>query len=284
MEFVEIGRPDVPADIGTTLSIPVGAVPYSRGQVDRVYAIGKYEVSADQVMKANSEGNLGISYNWNGAQPAGGIGWFEAAKFVNWLNTYKGFQPAYKTDPNHWSGFGVWTSGETGYDSANLFRNSEAKFFLPSADEWYKAAFSSPSGNWYDYTTGSNSPPISVVSGTATGTEVYGLGPYAEPAEITQAGGLSPWGTMAQGGNIWEITESSFDGTNNDIEEQRIKFGSSYVDDNVVHMSSAGQYIDSSIVMESRNVGFRIAMVPEPSSLSLLLAGGAVLMAGRRRG
>ena len=31
------------------------------------------------------------------------------------------------------------------------------------------------------------------------------------------------------------------------------------------------------------NTGFRIAMVPEPSSLSLLLAGGAVFAAARRR-
>ena len=30
-------------------------------------------------------------------------------------------------------------------------------------------------------------------------------------------------------------------------------------------------------------IGFRVAMIPEPSSLSLLLAGGLVALAGRRK-
>jgi hypothetical protein len=34
---------------------------------------------------------------------------------------------------------------------------------------------------------------------------------------------------------------------------------------------------------EALNVGFRVAMVPEPSSLSLLVLGGVIVALGRRK-
>jgi len=40
-------------------------------------------------------------------------------------------------------------------------------------------------------------PPASVVSGTSPNTAVYKLPISTGPADITQAGGLSPFGTMA---------------------------------------------------------------------------------------
>ena len=49
----------------------------------------------------------------------------------------------------------------------NLFRNRQAKYFLPSANEWYKAAYYDPVvGVYWDYPTGSNSPPVAVPGGT----------------------------------------------------------------------------------------------------------------------
>jgi len=64
------------------------------------------------------------------------------------------------------------------YNAANPFRNSNAYYFLPSEDEWYKAAYYDPNANggaggYWNYATGSDSAPTAVASGTTSGTAVY---------------------------------------------------------------------------------------------------------------
>ena len=182
------------------------------------YNMGKYEVSRDMVTKANSAGGLGITladmtpFGGNGAnRPATGVSWNEAARFVNWLNTSQGFSTRpinsrlsrAKLATTRITNIELWVSGDAGYNPNNLFRNSLAQYFLPSVDEWYKAAYYDPtSGVYYDYPTGSDSAPTAVASGTAAGTAVYGQAVATGPADITLAGGLSPYGTMGQGGNV----------------------------------------------------------------------------------
>ena len=54
----------------------------------------------------------------------------------------------------------LWTVSDAGYNPNNLYRNSLARYFLPSVDEWYKAAYYDPtSGVYYNYPTGSDSVP-----------------------------------------------------------------------------------------------------------------------------
>src|SRR4029079_18622627 len=87
MEFVPIGSPGNVADTDTASPSPNpgGAVSYS-------YSLGKFEVSEDMIGKANAIGGLGITIDARGPdQPATSVNWFEAAKFVNWLNTSQGF-------------------------------------------------------------------------------------------------------------------------------------------------------------------------------------------------
>ena len=125
------------------------------------------------ITKANALGGLGITKDTRGSdKPATGISWFEAARFVNWLNTSKGAAPAYKFDAA--GNFQLWSEMDAGYNPANRFRNTQAAYFLPSADEWYKAAFYDPTnGSYWNYPTGSNSPPTPVPSSTSPGTAVY---------------------------------------------------------------------------------------------------------------
>jgi len=275
MDFVTIGNPGNAAD--TTGS------PNPAGSVDYTYSIGKYEVSREMIDKANSAGVLGITYSSyqssRGNQPAGGISWVEAAKFVNWLNTSTGSQAAYKFDGS--GNIQLWSSTEAGYNANNLFRNNLAKFFLPSTDEWYKAAYGSPGGTWYNYPTGNDVIPSRVAGGTDANTAVYN---YTGSADINNAGGLSAWGTMAQGGNVWEWNETAFDGINDTARENRvIRGGSSF------YLYEIG--LDSSHLLSGiptglpvDDWGFRVASsIPEPSSLSMLGLGGVVLVLGRRR-
>ncbi|NBS50314.1 MAG: hypothetical protein EBS97_06900, partial [Verrucomicrobia bacterium] len=252
MEFVTIGNPNNAADT-TGAPNPVGAVAYT-------YNLGKYEVSRDMVNKANTAGGLGLTLGdlsgagGNGVnRPATGIDWYEAAKFVNWLNTSKGYPAAYKFDGN--GNFQVWSSGDAGYQANNPYRNSRAPYSLPSRDEWYKGAYGSPGGTWYDYPTQSNSAPTSATSGTTTGTAVYGT---TGPADITSAGGLSAFGTMAQGGNACEWNESAFDGGNDQAGENREYRGGVWT-----NTSSALSALDrtSSAPATGTGLGFRVASV-----------------------
>ena len=138
IDFVTIGNPGNPPD---AIPNPAGAVPYS-------YRIGKYEITEQMIDKANALGGLGITKDTRGPDmPATSVTWYEAAKFVNWLNTSTGSVPAYKFDGS--GNFQLWQSTDAGYDSTNLYRNKLAKYVLPTVHEWHKAAYYDPSAGIY---------------------------------------------------------------------------------------------------------------------------------------
>ena len=283
MGFVEIGSPGNAAD--TTGS------PNTAGSVAYNYSMGKHEVSRDMVIKANAAGNLGItlndmtSFGGNGVdRPATGVSWNEAARFVNWLNTSNNFAPAYKFtlqpgDVGYSSNANIslWQPGDAGYDASNPYRNNLAKYVLPTADEWYKAAYYDPTANggtggYWNYATGSNIAPIAVASGTTAGTAVY-LSSQS-PADITQAGGLSPFGTMGQNGNAFEWEETALNLNNGLGSTSRGSRGGDWA------TSSNGLQSSTRIGFNPTDgfvsIGFRVAslssVVPEPNSLVLTMS------------
>ena len=277
MDFVTIGNPNNAADT-TGRPNPVGSVAYT-------YNLGKHEVSRDMITKANAAGSLGItwqdlsSYGGNGVnRPATGVSWYEAAKYVNWLNTSTGGTAAYKFVGGT---FQLWSAGDAGYNSNNLFRNSLAKYWLPSSNEWYKGAYGNLNGTWNDYPNGSNSAPTAVAGGTAANTAVYGQSSSTGPADITSAGGLSAYGTMGQGGNVYEWNETAYDGSNNTVGEIRELRGGVW--NGFGDHLGASSRTTTAPTEELNNLGFRVASVPEPSALSLLAIGLSGLALVRRR-
>ena len=276
IEFVTIGNPGNAAD--TTGS------PNPSGKVDYAYRIGKFEISEAMIDSANLNGGLGLTHDNRGAdKPATSISWFEAAKFVNWLNTSFGITPAYKFDGG--GDFQLWEDGDTGYNPDNPFRNSNAKYFLPSADEWYKAAYYNPSGlgSYGDYPTANGLVPTAVSSGTAINTAVFEQAFETGPADITIAGGLSPYGTMGQGGNVFEWEETSFDLVNDDGSSGRgLRGGASFFSSNLLSSSNRNSF---NPLNEFSDIGFRVASIPEPSSplLGVLASLGLLVRVKRSR-
>lgn len=275
IDFVTIGNPGNSPDANPN---PAGAVPY-------VYRIGKYEVSEQMVEKANTlDGALGITIDHRGPDfPATSVTWVEAAKFVNWLNTSSGFTPAYKFDAN--GNFQLWLPADSGYDANNLYRNRNAKYFLPSLDEWHKAAYYDPvAGRYWDYPTGSDDVPDGIdFPGDPNFDAVFfdgGLNPG--PNVITDIGLLSPFGTAGQGGNAEEWSETAVDRINNEPSEHRLYLGGAWHSAaNVLLAEHGGAGIAPGFAGDS--VGLRVASaIPEPSG-SLLIWVSLFALLQRRR-
>ncbi len=279
IDFLTIGNAGNAAD-----TTGYGAVPYE-------YRMGKYEITQDAIDKATASGMANVTAGaWSGNQPAATISWYEAAAFVNWLNTSTGKQAAYNLTFSGtwsmalWSSEQAWTAGGT-----NLYRNKDAFYFLPSESEWYKAEYYNPGGsNYFLYPTASDSAPTAVASGTDAGTAVYNNA-ASVPAIVESAGGLSPYGTMGQGGNVWEWNESAFDGTNSSSSEFRAIRGGGWFSSEFDLRSSVR--IDFGPTYEVNFIGFRVASaasveaIPEPGTwaAAVLLAGAAGYSRWRKR-
>jgi formylglycine-generating enzyme len=273
MEFVTIGNPN---NVDDTTGFPNPA-----GKVEYTYRMGKFEVSESMITKFNASQSIQVSNSARGPdKPTSSISWNSAARFVNWLNTSQGYQAAYNfttsgsNDPiSLWNATDAWQLG-----GQNLYRHKDARYWLPSMDEWYKAAYYDPNkngglGGYWNYPTGSDSNPISVASGSAPGTAVYSqLG----PADVTMAGGLSPFGIMGMGGNVWEWEETAYDLLNDNPLSPHGYRGEAY---NSFYGGWHTYRNPGSANAGSAQTGFRVASldftaVPEPSSL-----GGAIVLA-----
>lgn len=282
ISFVDVGNAGNAADAASRDQL--GAVPYD-------YRIGTYEISQEQIELATAGGLLGVTAGaWGGSQPAAFMKWYEMAAFVNWLNTSTGNVPAYNLAYNGgsvnsswvmslWSSEDAWQNG-----GQNLYRNKNAYYFLPSDDEWFKAAYQANdgvTGNYWLYPTGSDTVPTAVASGTAAGSAVYAQSLTAPPAPVKQSGGLSAYGTMGQGGNVWEWLETSVSGSNTVPYEDRVMWGGSSEDQWQVLQSTNTSPFNANPASENIYVGFRVASaevgvgvaVPEPSTLALFAIG-----------
>ena len=97
------------------------------------------------------------------------------------------------------------------FDPENPLRNSQAKFVIPTAHEWHKAAYYSPESESYlAFSTGESEPEMTL-SGTESGTAVVGFEFPDGPADVSDAGGLSPYGVMAMTGNVAAWEEGAYD-------------------------------------------------------------------------
>ncbi len=272
LDFTTIGNTGNAAD-----STDYGAVGYT-------YAIGTYDISQNQLNAAAANGLQGVAGGaWSGDQPAANVSWFQAAAYVNWLDTSTGHHASYNLT---YSGgaytMALWQSGQDGYDSSNPFRNSLALYVLPSENEWYKAAYGLSNGSGYTlYATASDSAPTAVASGTTVGTAVYS-GDASAPSSVYAAGGLSSYGTMGQGGNVWQWLEGPFV-TSSPYGDQLIRGGS--FETEATWMQSSAR-VPLNPLRQWKSDGFRVASVgaaPEPSTYALFGIGALALVIAYRR-
>jgi formylglycine-generating enzyme required for sulfatase activity len=315
-----VGNPGNAAD-----PLNSGAIP-GIGSMADVYRIARFEVTNDQYAKflnamaetdthdlynpgmgSDARGGItrsGLSGSFSysvkpnmGNKPVNLVSYFDAMRFVNWLHNGQpsGAQDATTTED------GVYTIS----DGVSETRSPDARFFIPTENEWYKAAYHQPSADGGDsddywlYPTASNSIPT-IASANAFG-DISNPGPnvanYASGADwngqngnVTTVGSAGLWsesfyGTADQGGNVWEWNETVELGSSHVL-----RGGSWFFVENDLRSSRQDT---SNPPSELVNIGFRVASpVPKPgvpiaaewglTAMALLVATAGTIVLGRR--
>jgi formylglycine-generating enzyme required for sulfatase activity len=289
IDFVSISAATNP-----TSGIPAGNG-FTFSGVASNYRMGRYEISNDQWNKFTTSVGVPLSSFGSGSYftgtngPTDNVSWFDAAQFVNWLNTSTGHQPAYKFTGTQGTGdyrFAVWTATDSGYDANNPYRNKYAYYFLPTENEWVKAAYWNGSA-LQEYAT---KPGESLTQGD--GRSGSGWNYFTTHCATTPAG---PWsvgsgsqelnGTYDMMGNDYEWVESPLITADYGAFSKRYARGGSWPDTSDLLASSYRMGAAANIwpYGEANNVGFRVASVPEPSTLVMLLAVDLTALFYRRR-
>ena len=98
---------------------------------------------------------------WTGTNvPTNEVSWYEAAQFVNWLNTSTGHLPAYRFTGTQGQGdyaLDTWSPAEAA-GGTNLYRHKDAFYYLPTENEWVKAGYWNGT-SLQTYATKDNTPP-----------------------------------------------------------------------------------------------------------------------------
>ena len=212
-----------------------------------------------------------------GDKPVNYVSWFDAARVSNWL--MNGATGTSSTETGAYTLVGGQTSGTA------PAKNPGATFYIPTEDQWYKAAYYKGGGTnagYWDYATQSNSAPTAVTSGSTGIGSAGSTGNFAnynntavwnsQSGNVTTVGtngGASVYGAFDMSGNLSEWNDLT-----GSAGSSRGLRGGSWGGSAFSVSSSGRSAIGPSI--ENNDVGFRLASpvaVPEPSTWVMGLAG-----------
>lgn len=232
----------------------MGSQPW--GGIDRSGSPGSYVYTVKPDVGGYSYGEKPVIYT----------SFLDAIRFANWLHNGQGN--------------GGTENGAYALDApsnADITRKSNARWFIPSEDEWFKAAYhknDGDTGNYYFYPTSSNrrpdnnfpthdsgnsanfrGEPFGPQSSYTTGSSEY---PFTDVGAYTLS--VSPYGTFDQGGNVGEWTDSV------DANTLRRVFRGGNAGDGISLLASSSRLLNSGGTGGFAS-GFRVATIPESSSL-----------------
>lgn len=244
IDFVTIGDA---GNVPCALPDP-GGISYAtgRGGVPYEYRIGRLEITTIQWLQfvntfstqGGSWTNFGRPAHWGaqidlsyigpgeryelkpvanaGLLPVGGISWRTAAMYCNWLHNGQSAQTSSLQSGAYDAS--TFTTNANGTFNDQLAHDPGARFWIPTLDEWIKAAHYDPNrygsgqGGWWMYPHGSDTPlaygPPGTGQANAGFTQTMAahwnipLGSYASI--------LSPWGLQDAAGAATEWTEEAF--------------------------------------------------------------------------
>jgi sulfatase modifying factor 1 len=237
IEWVPIGNPGNPGDepVPTKCFVPdCGSVAYG-------YRISKYETTNAQyaeflnavdvdgsntlalynasmgsdatfggisLVPGNAPGSKYVVESGFEDKPVTYVSFYDALRFANWMHNGQGSGDTETGAYTLLGGDDIPSNGTT------VTRNLDARVFLTSENEWYKAAYYSPGGVYFDYPTGTDTPTGCVAPDSDTGNSANCSGAGDDLTDVGAYGlSMSPYGTYDQGGNVSEWNESIVVGT-----------------------------------------------------------------------
>jgi formylglycine-generating enzyme len=182
------------------------------------------------------------------------ISWFSAARFANWLH----------------NGATASSSTETGaytlnYATSGVFtKNAGARWWIPSEDEWYKAAYYDPTkpgiNKYWKYPTRFDEVPASEAPIGGANSANYNSPLSLEKNRITPVGAYSAsasyYGTYDQAGLMWEWNDAVYTGYDDNPITRGMRGGSWSL--GIINVSKFGPR-DYEPIYDDDDTGFRIA-------------------------
>lgn len=192
-------------------------------------------------------------------RPAVWVDFHDALRFCNWLHNG---QPSGVQQPSTTED-GAYTMTAEGVASNTIQRNAAARFWLPSDDEWYKAAYHQPwelggdvEGYWRFPTRSQVAPFSEVPPGDANTANVCcatdrvatDVGAYVNSATF--------YGTLDQAGNVQEWVEEIIFITNRRLRGGSWDYNEFYTESDDLEFDTTNYPADG--------IGFRVAGAPRP--------------------
>jgi formylglycine-generating enzyme required for sulfatase activity len=224
-----------------------------------------------------------------GDKPVNYVSWFDAARVSNWL--FNGATGTSSTETGAYTLSGTSTAPAV---------NSGATYYVPTEDQWYKAAYYKGGGTnagYWDYATQSDTAPTAVTAGTT------GIGSAGNTGNFANSNSAADWNS--QNGNVTTVgtnggpsAYAAFDMTGNMMEWNDLDglaSSGSFRGQRSGDYTSPSPFVLSSSYNGTRDpsyeddiFGFRLAAVavPEPSTYAMALAGlacGGYSLFRRRR-
>ena len=245
-------------------------------------------------LRSGSDGSYQYTTRPNEAdKPVVYVSWYDSIRFANWLNNGQG---AGDTET------GAYTILTENTFGGGITRNPGAAWFLPSENEWYKAAYYQPSAQggdtddyWYFPTRSNDIPTMATANAVGDiGNPGLNVANYNRGAAwngqdgnlttVASAGLLSDsfYGTSDQGGNAIEWIDTLV--PRNGGPRPGIR-GGTFANDYglMVSLTQDDSFMFAGALGEFYTSGFRVATIPEPTTYLMATFGLIALFVARRR-
>jgi formylglycine-generating enzyme len=201
--------------------------------------------------------------------PVNFVSFWDAARFANWMENG---QPA-GPQTNATTEDGTYTLTSAAMTANTVTRNAGIQWAVTSTNEWYKAAYHQPASqggdgdNYWLYPTSSNTAP--------TGAQANYLPSSINNTTAVASYAANYYGAFDLAGNVYEINDSIPAGP-----FRGPSWGGAY--DNIAGWLTPLNAILNLSTAEREQVGFRMVLIPEPTSLAVVTTGLLTLTRRRR--
>jgi sulfatase modifying factor 1 len=229
------------------------------------------------INRTGESGSYQYTVHGNGSIPVNYVSWYSAARFVNWL--HNGATSTASTEVGAYTLNGATTG-------TIVLKNTDADWWIPSENEWYKAAYyqpesaGGPAGGYWKYATQSNVMPGNTIGSGENQANVRLNNVYAVTGVVgwdgtkeyrTPVGAFSNsssyYGAFDQSGNLAEWNDA-VNGATRGLRGGSFEWDGSFSDKNFRTWQTPETVLGLA--------GFRVATmpIPEVGTNMLVLMGG----------